>query len=900
MKIANKIRLSFFIVTLLLITISLTFLYELSKNILLQSIENNLASVTATRTNQIELYLKMLKSSTSQLSKSTILETFLKTKDQETPEQQETLSQTLKRLKRTKEANPSIYEFSLMDTSGKIVASSNKNNIGKDKSTDAMFLGAQQHIYIKDVFYSDELKDTAMTVSVPFLDSNTGAFLGVLASVVKLNELFDIVTENTGMGSTGETYIVNKYQYMITPSRFRKDSVLKQKVNTENSRNALLHADKTHILTEMKANTFLDYRGIKVLGMHEFIPEMKWGVLSEIGINEVFKPLYILRLSFFLIFISTPFLAWVFGTFISNSIAKPIKILHKSIEIISSGNLNHIVNITTTDEVGQLAKAFNKMTGDLRNTTTSVQNLNKEIAERKHAEENLRRSEEKHKLLYTTSKDAMMTTSPPDWHFTSGNPSAIAMFCAKDEAEFISKKPWELSPELQPDGRLSRDKAKSMIETAIREGSISFEWTHKRLNGEEFQTIVLLSKFELENQTAIQATVRDITVQKRLFDEISTMKQQIEFILGATKTGLDIIDSHFNMIYIDPHWQTIYGDFKGKKCHEYFMGKKTVCENCGILKALKTKNIVVSEEVLPKENNRPVQVTTIPFQNKKGEWMVAEVNVDISERKKAENDLREAHTKLQEIQEQLIHTEKLEAIRRLASGVAHEVRNPLAVILQSVGSLELDNLSDQKETLKRIKENIKKANNIISVLSDFSKSNKLNLKAEDINLVLENSITLIQYKIQNQNIKLNKSLEQTLPKIILDKMRMEQVFVNIFLNSIDAMPDGGELYIRTYKKQSEQSTASLTISNKSSNNSQPTQVVIEIEDTGHGIKEDDLKKVFEPFFTTKGPDKGTGMGLSVTKAILDSHQATIEIKSKFGKGTTIIITLKTAEADKHE
>jgi diguanylate cyclase (GGDEF)-like protein/PAS domain S-box-containing protein len=130
------------------------------------------------------------------------------------------------------------------------------------------------------------------------------------------------------------------------------------------------------------------------------------------------------------------------------------------------------------------------------------------------------------------------------------------------------------------------------------------------------------------------------------------LRQQIEFILGATKTGLDIIDKNYYIRYIDPEWAKVYGPWEGRQCFEYFMDRKAPCSDCAIDKAFKTKKTVVSQEILVKEGNRPISVTTIPFKDENGEWLVAEVNVDISERIKIEEGLRRYREHLEEIVEE--------------------------------------------------------------------------------------------------------------------------------------------------------------------------------------------------------------------------------------------------------
>jgi PAS domain S-box-containing protein len=139
---------------------------------------------------------------------------------------------------------------------------------------------------------------------------------------------------------------------------------------------------------------------------------------------------------------------------------------------------------------------------------------------RKQQEDALLESEARHRLLFDGSRDAMMTMAAPSWKFASGNPAALEMFGARDEAGFITLGPWDVSPERQPDGRSSADKIQEAMETALREGSLFFEWTHRRPDGTDFPATVLITRMEMAGQAFLEATVRDITAQKQAGERI--------------------------------------------------------------------------------------------------------------------------------------------------------------------------------------------------------------------------------------------------------------------------------------------------------------------------------------------------------------------------------------------
>ena len=291
-----------------------------------------------------------------------------------------------------------------------------------------------------------------------------------------------------------------------------------------------------------------------------------------------------------------------------------------------------------------------------------------------------------------------------------------------------------------------------------------------------------------------------------------------------------------------------------------------------------------------------ISLTVSPIKDATGKIIGASaIARDITEKKlagealhKVVDDLQKTHEELEVSQLHLINAEKME---RLAAGVAHEVKNPLAILLMSVGYLS-EALPDVDETVATIFDDMRgaimRADAIIHGLLDFAASEKLELQPDDLNAVIEEALLLVIHSMIQYHVALKEEFSPKLPSVAIDRTKVGQVFVNLFTNAIDAMQGGGTLIVRTYSKQNANANRNPDCPAKELS-ADDYIVVVEIEDTGSGIPRDKLAKVFDPFFTTKPPGKGTGIGLTVTKKIIDLHKGTIEITNRERGGVRCVL-----------
>jgi signal transduction histidine kinase len=227
---------------------------------------------------------------------------------------------------------------------------------------------------------------------------------------------------------------------------------------------------------------------------------------------------------------------------------------------------------------------------------------------------------------------------------------------------------------------------------------------------------------------------------------------------------------------------------------------------------------------------------------------------------------------LYETQAQLVHQEKLAGIGQLAAGVAHEIGNPLTAIDSMVQLLAIENdAPGMDEKVKIIQRQVDRISEIVHSMADLSRPLSLDVQPVNINAVLHSVLGLVKYDTRFRSIELVTELQDSLPSVRTAEDRLFGVFLNLVLNSADAMPDGG----------------TLDISSELSGD----EIVVLIRDTGHGIAEENLEKIFDAYFTTKESGRGTGLGLSVCKSFLQQLGGDIGVKSKSGSGTTFRVRI---------
>ncbi len=314
------------------------------------------------------------------------------------------------------------------------------------------------------------------------------------------------------------------------------------------------------------------------------------------------------------------------------------------------------------------------------------------------------------------------------------------------------------------------------------------------------------------------------------------------------------------------------------------------------------KAVLNAEEFRPGQGEaqgRWLLTSKIPFESNSSDGLcLVGISRDITDIKATQEQLKETIDTLRNTQLQLIEAEKMKTVGRLAAGIAHEVKNPLNILSMGLDYIDKENSgaasdSEFHDVVEEMKSALNRASDVIHQLLDFSGPQSLTLEPTDVNEVIRRSINLLHHKILVERVEVITELSKDLPLAPLDVLKMEQVFINLVFNAVNAMPDGGKLFINSYTEKVLQSGQSSRKTFSDFFSVGDLALIIEFKDEGQGIPEDPLPKIFDPFFTTNETGKGTGLGLMVVKNIIDLHRGAIQVSNHEQGGVLVRLFLQT-------
>ncbi len=509
-----------------------------------------------------------------------------------------------------------------------------------------------------------------------------------------------------------------------------------------------------------------------------------------------------------------------------------------------------------------------------------------DITERKSAEEKLRESEEKFYKAFHNNPDSLYITTIPEGKFVNVNP-AFEKISGYNKEEVLGKTALELDFYINPDDR------KKLFQRLQKDGRLHDYAISFRIKSGEIRLCRVFSEvIEIQRKSHLLSIIRDITEQKKAEDELRGSAERMKILFEYAPDAYYLSDLKGNFIDGNIAAEDMLGYKRSELIGKSFLKLKLLSAK-EIYKAgkLLTKNVLgkgtgPDEFTITRKDSTKViiEIRTYPVKIK-GRTLVLGIARDITERKITADKLSKAYEELKKTQQELVQSEKMAALGRFSSGVAHEIRNPLGIILVGMEFLErkLSKIDvDVKEPIEKIKDATFRADAIVQSLLKYARPSELKterIKTEDL---IEETLSLIKHRSSLHNIKIETHFAREELYIDVDKNQMEQVLVNTLINAIEAMPKGGVIKIKAYK------------TTPSKYSQAKPKCVIEITDTGEGISKDNLTMLFEPFFTTKRDKKGIGLGMFMSKMIVINHNGDIIINSKVGKGTKVNIFLPIA------
>ncbi len=385
-----------------------------------------------------------------------------------------------------------------------------------------------------------------------------------------------------------------------------------------------------------------------------------------------------------------------------------------------------------------------------------------------------------------------------------------------------------------------------------------------RANGEEFPVEAAISQISIEGKRFYTVVLRDITERKRAEELLMQSEERYRRLVEVSPVAI-FVHRGEKIVFANQEGLALLG----ATSPEQVVGRSPFDfihpEHVEGVKHRTRRIVHDGEQVIPAEERFirvdgsvvDVEVVAARFVDQEGVGIEVVVR-DVSERI--------------QMQEQLKKAERLAELGTVASGMAHEIGTPMNVILGRAEYL-MDRVKEEpiKKGLQTIVTQVERITKVMNQLLSFARRQAPERRPLDLKAVVENSIEIFQERLARNRIQVELRLDEQCPPVLADADQMSQVLINLIMNAVHAMPDGGALRVGMERAND--------------------MVMLTVADTGHGIFPEVVKKIFEPFFTTKEFGKGTGLGLTVVKGIIEEHQGSIAVESEPEKGTTFTVLL---------
>jgi PAS domain S-box-containing protein len=505
----------------------------------------------------------------------------------------------------------------------------------------------------------------------------------------------------------------------------------------------------------------------------------------------------------------------------------------------------------------------------------------RDITVRKKFERELRDSEQKLRTLFERVRHGLFISSK-EGKFLDCNQALLDMLGYPSKDEF-------LSIDIARDLYVNSEDRKVFQERIERDGYIKdMEVEFKKKDGEKIT--ILLTGHPTRNKkgeiVGYEGINLDITERKRIEDELREANEFFTNLIESSVDGIIAANMKGNIFIFNKGAEALTGHTA-----EEVIGKTHITEiyPAGVAKEVMQKlrspeyggvgklhptqfNVVnkAGEEI-------PIQLSAVLIYDGAGKE-VATVGIftDLRPRLNMEKKLQETHL-------QLVSSEKMASLGKLAAGIAHEINNPLGGILiySSLMMEDLPGNDPKRQDLARIVQEASRCKEIVKSLLEFARQTEPKMEPTDINRAITDGLFFLENQALFHNIKIIKNLDPFLPAVSGNASQLKQVLINIIVNAAEAMHGNGTLTITSYPSSDRQ------------------WVFMEFMDTGEGIPEENLTRIFEPFFTTKDIGKGTGLGLATSYGIIEDHGGKISVKSMVGQGATFTIELPASQETQH-